>query len=124
MEVLAKRICGLRQEWSRIALSYSERQSIVQNAASLHSVSEDDWRTIRDYLRATIPEGRPAWQPRSRAKFVETIGDVLNYALEWQRRRVPGPTLSQVLAPVKVVSAQERQETMAEFKQVFGKVGA
>jgi hypothetical protein len=37
---------------------------------------------------------------------------------------VPGPTLSQVLAPVKVVSAQERQETMAEFKQVFGKVGA
>jgi hypothetical protein len=124
MEVLAKRICGLRQEWSRIALSYSERQSIVQNAASLHSVSEDDWRTIRDYLRATIPEGRPAWQPRSRSKFVETIGDVLNYALEWQRRRMPSSNMVPITTPIKVVSAEERKETLAEFKQVFGKVGA
>ena len=124
MEAIAAKICSLRPEWSRIALSYSERQSIIHNAASLHSVSSSDWRAIGDYLRATIPEGRPAWQPRNRSKFVETIGDVLGYALEWQRRRSPGPTLAQVLVPVKVVTPEERAETMNEFKQVFGKVTA
>lgn len=119
METLARKVCGLRQEWSRIALNYSERQSIVQNAASLQSVSEDDWRTIRDYLRAKIPEGRPAWQPRSRAKCIETIGDVLNYALEWKRRTAPTVTAVAEVVPIKPRAVIDR----SELAEIFGKVG-
>ena len=122
MEAIAGKICGLREDWSRIALTYSERQSIIQNAGALHSVSESDWRAIHGYLRAKIPEGRPAWQPRSRAKFIETVGDVLNYALEWQRRSAPAAPLK-LLPAVRVISEEERKETMQEFAQVFGKGG-
>lgn len=123
MEALAGRICGLRQEWSRIALTYAERQSIIQNAASLYSVSESDWRAIGDYLRATIPEGRPAWQPRSRSKFIETVGDVLNYALEWQRKRTPVPSIAKLFTPV-VVTPEARAEVVADFQEIFGRTSA
>lgn len=82
---LERRVQGLREEW-RMPLAYAEMQALRANARCLDGLSDDDWRCIRDYLHARIPEGVPAWQPRSRARFLESVSDVYGYATEWRRK--------------------------------------
>ena len=119
MQALCKMVCSLRSGWARTALTYAEQQSILKNAGSLQSITSSDWQAIRDYLRATIPEGRPAWQPRTRSKFIETAPDVLNYALEWQKKKAPTPSIAEVFA-IKPRAVIDR----SELAEVFGKASA
>lgn len=120
MDTLAAKACSVRPGWSRIALSYAERQSIVQNSNALQSMSESDWELIRKYMSANLPQGSAGWQPQTRSRFIENIADVLGHALNWQSKRTPAPSVAQAVAPIKIVTAQERAQTMHEFNQLFG----
>ena len=119
MQALSKMVCSLRSGWDRTALTYAEQQSILKNAGSLQSITSNDWGAIRDYLRATIPEGRPAWQPRTRSKFIETAPDVLNYAIEWKKKKTPIPSVAEVFT-IKPRAVIDR----SELADVFGKATA
>ena len=111
---LERRVQGLRDEW-RMPLAYAEMQALRANARCLDGLSDDDWRCIRDYLHARIPEGVPAWQPRSRAKFLESVSDVYGYATEWRRKNASR-------APAKPAGPPPKRATVdkALLAEVFG----
>ena len=114
MEKLQAKLQSVRDEW-RLPLTYAEMQALRANARCLDGLSDDDWRTIRDYLHARIPEGVPAWQPRSRAKFLGSVSDVYGYAVEW-RRKNPNR------APAKPAAPSPKRATVdkAILAEVFG----
>ena len=87
MLALEKRVQQMRPEWTRSTLTYAEQQAMMQNAGCLTSISDEDWATMKKYLNdARLAEGVPKWQPRSRFKFIEGAADVLNYALDWDKK--------------------------------------
>lgn len=111
---LERRVQGLREEW-RMPLAYAEMQALRANARCLDGLSDDDWRCIRDYLHARIPEGVPAWQPRSRARFLESVSDVYGYATEWRRKNASR-------APAKPAGPPPKRATVDKsiLAEVFG----
>jgi hypothetical protein len=89
MNELAARVRGLRPEWKKMALTYAEMRSLTECAASLEGLDADDWENIRRYLAAKLPEGSGGWQPRSRAKFLESAPDVYSHAAQWASKNKP-----------------------------------
>lgn len=83
-EIEAK-IQSLKPEW-RLAMTYAEQTAIRDNLRSIESITEEDWGTLREYLGAKIDKAEGYWQPWSRSKFVETIGDVHGAALRWSTK--------------------------------------
>jgi hypothetical protein len=83
------KIQSLKPEW-RIALTYAEQTCLRDNLRSVESITEEDWAILRDFLAAKVDKAEGFWQPWSRSKFVETIGDVHISALRWasKNRRV------------------------------------
>lgn len=83
------KIQSLKPEW-RIALTYAEQTCLRDNLRSVESITDEDWGILRDFLAAKVDKAEGFWQPWSRSKFVETIGDVHISALRWasKNRRV------------------------------------
>jgi hypothetical protein len=97
-DTLLPRLTGLvnslRPAWRGApAFTSGERRWLAANREALASIRAEDWAVMRAYLSARLPEGSPAWQPRSRSKFLEHPTDVLAHALDWQRKqhRPPPP---------------------------------
>lgn len=82
-------IQSLKPEW-RLAMTYAEQMAIRENLRSIESFQPGDWDILRDFLAAKLDKAEGFWQPWSRSKFVETIGDVHGSALRWasKNRRV------------------------------------
>jgi hypothetical protein len=114
MEKLQAKLQSVRDEW-RLPLTYSEMQALRANARCLDGLTDEDWRCIRDYLHARIPEGMPAWQPRSRAKFLESVSDVYGYATEWRRKNASKAPAKPAGPPPKRVTVDK-----AILAEVFG----
>jgi hypothetical protein len=89
MEQLAGRVQSLRPEWSKMPLTYAEMRSLTECAAALSALDDGDWRAIRGYLAAKLPQGTGGWQPRSRAKFLESAPDVYSHATQWASKNQP-----------------------------------
>lgn len=82
-------IQSLKPEW-RLAMTYAEQMAIRENLRCIESFQPGDWDILRDFLAAKLDKAEGYWQPWSRSKFVETIGDVHSSALRWagKHRRV------------------------------------
>jgi hypothetical protein len=116
---LEKRVQSLKSGWG-LPLGYTEQKLLAAASRTLSALNSAQWQTLKDYMYAKIPEGRPAWQPRTRTKFLETVGDVWNYASEWRRRQessrppsntIPMPTPN---APRPVISREELAEVFGQ----------
>lgn len=83
------KIQSLKPEW-RLAMTYAEQMAIRENLRCIESFQPGDWDILRDFLAAKVDKAEGFWQPWSRSKFVETIGDVHGSALRWasKNRRV------------------------------------
>lgn len=102
MDQLTAQVNSLRPEWARLhRLTGSEMHALHDAAGTLECLTDADWDLIRRYLFARIPEGKPKWQPTSRAKFLEAPADVLTHAESWQRaQRPPGTSEGQKIVPI------------------------
>ena len=89
MTALADRVRSLRPEWKKMALTYAEMRSLTECAAALEALDDADWANIRGYLAAKLPEGAGGWQPRSRAKFLDSAPDVYSHATQWAAKNKP-----------------------------------
>jgi len=111
---LEKRVQSLKSGWG-LPLGYTEQKLLAAASRTLSALNSTQWQTLKDYMHAKIPEGRPAWQPRTRTKFLETVGDVWNYASEWRKRqeasRPPPNTIPMPVSSRPTIS----REDLAEF---------
>ena len=107
---LEKRVRSLRSGWG-LPLGYTEQKLLAAASRTLSALNSAQWQTLKDYMHAKIPEGRPAWQPRTRTKFLETVGDVWNYASEWRKRqessRPPPNTIPMPVSSRPIISREE-----------------
>jgi len=115
---LEKRVQSLKSDW-KLPLGHTEQRQLMAAARCLSALTAADWQVLRDYLFAKIPQGVPAWQPRTRSKFLESVGDVWNYASEWHRKNqakqpsntIPMPAPTQ---PRAVISREELAEVFGD----------
>jgi hypothetical protein len=114
---LEKRVRSLRSGWE-LPLAYTEQKLLSEASRTLSALNLAQWQTLKDYMHAKIPEGRPAWQPRTRTKFLETVGDVWNYASEWRRRqeasRPPPNTIPMPVSSRPTISREELAEVFGD----------
>ena len=103
-------------------MTHGERVTIGNDLELFEGIGEAEWGAIRDYLRARLPEGAVGWQPIKRDKFAQTASDVLQHASWWREKRTPLPSITQIFEKV-VVTPEKRAEAVADFKEVFGRVG-
>jgi hypothetical protein len=115
---LEKRVQAIKSGWG-LPLGYQEQRLLAAASRTLSALNLAQWQTLKDYMHARIPEGRPAWQPRTRTKFLETVSDVWNYASEWHRKNqsnqpantIPMPSPSQ---PRAILSREELAEVFGD----------
>jgi hypothetical protein len=114
---LEKRVQSLKSGWG-LPLGYTEQKLLAAASRTLSALNSTQWQTLKDYMHAKIPEGRPAWQPRTRTKFLETVGDVWNYASEWRKRqevsRPPSNTIPMPVTSRPIISREELAEVFGE----------
>ena len=114
---LEKRVQSLKSGWG-LPLGYTEQKLLAAASRTLSALNSAQWQTLKDYMHAKIPEGRPAWQPRTRTKFLETVGDVWNYASEWRKRqeasRPPPNTIPMPVSSRPVMSREELAEVFGD----------
>jgi hypothetical protein len=117
---LEKRVQSLKSGWG-LPLGYTEQKLLAAASRTLSALNSTQWQTMKDYMHAKIPEGRPAWQPRTRTKFLETVGDVWNYASEWRRRqeasRPPPNTIPMPVPSRPTISREELSEFFSEVRK-------
>lgn len=109
-----------RKAWSLApAFSAAERQAFQANLEILHSVSPQTWQLIPRFLAAKLPEGAGGWQPKSREKFIQSIGDVLGHASEWlERQPKPKPKPPPALAtPEETPISPEEMKSLLSWKK-------
>lgn len=87
---LEKRIQGIKKDWGT-ALTYAEMMALANNRRALESITPDQWALLKRFMWAKLDQAEAYWQPRTRSKFIETIGDVIESALRWDRKQ-PNPT--------------------------------
>jgi len=112
------RINALRPEWSKPAQwNYAEEHQLFGGTASqLEEMTAMDWVLLRRYLSARMPEGATYWQPRNRAKFVETFANVFADAQRWEsKQRRPAPIAAAPVVAERAVISRE------QLSQVFGR---
>ena len=116
---LEKRVQSLRSGWS-LPLGHTEQRQLMASARCLSALTKTEWQILRDYLFAKIPQGVPAWQPRTRSKFLENPADVWAHASEWHRKQqsnrppsntIPMPTPN---TPRAVISREELAEVFGD----------
>jgi hypothetical protein len=117
---LEKRVQSLKSGWG-LPLGYTEQKLLAAASRTLSALNSAQWQTLKDYMHAKIPEGRPAWQPRTRTKFLETVGDVWNYASEWRKRqeasRPPPNTIPMPVSSRPTISREELAEFFDPIKK-------
>jgi hypothetical protein len=117
---LEKRVQSLKSGWG-LPLGYTEQKLLAAASRTLSALNLAQWQTLKDYMHAKIPEGRPAWQPRTRTKFLETVGDVWNYASEWRKRqeasRPPPNTITMPVSSRPTISREELAEFFDPIKK-------
>ena len=117
---LEKRVQSLKSGWG-LPLGYTEQKLLAAASRTLSALNSAQWQTLKDYMHAKIPEGRPAWQPRTRTKFLETVGDVWNYASEWRKRqeasRPPPNTIPMPVTSRPTISREELAEFFDPIKK-------
>ena len=116
MNELEKRVRSLKSGWE-LPLGHTEQRQLAAAARCLCALKPTDWRTMRDYLHAKIPDGRPAWQPRNRSKFLENPADVWAYAVEWRRRQESSKPTNTIPMPVSSRPIISREELAEVFGQ-------
>ena len=82
---LEERVRGLKADW-KLPLTRAEQEDLMGCARAIQDLTDSDWAIIKAYLGARLPQGSPGWQPRSRAKFLQSAPDVWAHASEWHRK--------------------------------------
>jgi hypothetical protein len=117
---LEKRVQSLKSGWG-LPLGYTEQKLLAAASRTLSALNLAQWQTLKDYMHAKIPDGRPSWQPRTRTKFLETVGDVWNYASEWRKRqeasRPPPNTIPMPVSSRPTISREELAEFFDPIKK-------
>ena len=109
-----KRIQSLKRDW-KLPFTYAEQQVLMQNAACLDGITDEEFQTIKDWLYAKLPQGDPCKQPYSRIKFLEWLPDVYRNAMAWRRKNpIQTPTAPQRIArkPGQAILTREEIEEM------------
>ena len=112
---LEKRVRSLRSGWE-LPLAYSEQRQLAAAARCLSELTATQWQTLKDYMHAKIPNGVPAWQPRSRTKFLENPSDVWTHASAWRKKQEASRPTNTIPMPVSSRPVISREE----LAKVFG----
>lgn len=112
---LEKRVRSLRSGWE-LPLAYSEQRQLAAASRCLSELTAAQWQTLKDYMHAKIPNGVPAWQPRSRVKFLENPSDVWTHASAWRKKQEASRPTNTIPMPVSSRPVISREE----LAKVFG----
>jgi hypothetical protein len=110
---LEKRVRSLKSGWE-LPLAYTEQKLLSEASRCLSELTATQWQTMKDYLYAKIPNGVPAWQPRSRTKFLENPSDVWTHASAWRKKQEASRPPNTIPMPVSSRPTISREE-LAEF---------
>jgi hypothetical protein len=114
---LEKRVRSLRSGWE-LPLAYTEQKLLAAASRCLSELTAAQWQTIKDYMHAKIPQGVPAWQPRSRTKFLENPSDVWTHASAWRKKqeasRPPSNTIPMPVTSRPIISREELAEVFGD----------
>lgn len=117
---LEKRVRSLRSGWE-LPLAYTEQKLLSEASRCLSELTAAQWQTMKDYLYAKIPQGVPAWQPRSRTKFLENPSDVWTHASAWRKKqeasRPPPNTIPMPVSSRPTISREELSEFFGEVRK-------
>jgi hypothetical protein len=117
---LEKRVRSLRSGWE-LPLAYTEQKLLSEASRCLSELTAAQWQTMKDYLYAKIPQGVPAWQPRSRTKFLENPSDVWTHASAWRKKqeasRPPPNTIPMPVSSRPTISREELAEYFDPIKK-------
>jgi hypothetical protein len=117
---LEKRVRSLRSGWE-LPLAYTEQKLLSEASRCLSELTAAQWQTMKDYLYAKIPNGVPAWQPRSRTKFLENPSDVWTHASAWRKKqeasRPPPNTIPMPVSSRPTISREELAEFFDPIKK-------
>ena len=117
---LEKRVRSLRSGWE-LPLAYTEQKLLSEASRCLSELTAAQWQTMKDYLYAKIPQGVPAWQPRSRTKFLENPSDVWTHASAWRKKqeasRPPPNTIPMPVSSRPTISREELSEFFDPIKK-------
>jgi hypothetical protein len=117
---LEKRVRSLRSGWE-LPLAYTEQKLLAEASRCLSELTAAQWQTMKDYLYAKIPQGVPAWQPRSRTKFLENPSDVWTHASAWRKKqeasRPPPNTIPMPVSSRPTISREELAEFFDPIKK-------
>jgi hypothetical protein len=117
---LEKRVRSLRSGWE-LPLAYTEQKLLSEASRCLSELTAAQWQTMKDYLYAKIPQGVPAWQPRSRTKFLENPSDVWTHASAWRKKqeasRPPPNTIPMPVSSRPTISREELAEFFDPIKK-------
>jgi hypothetical protein len=117
---LEKRVRSLRSGWE-LPLAYTEQKLLSEASRCLSELTATQWQTMKDYLYAKIPQGVPAWQPRSRTKFLENPSDVWTHASAWRKKqeasRPPPNTIPMPVSSRPTISREELSEFFDPIKK-------
>jgi hypothetical protein len=117
---LEKRVRSLRSGWE-LPLAYTEQKLLSEASRCLSELTAAQWQTMKDYMHAKIPQGVPAWQPRSRTKFLENPSDVWTHASAWRKRqeasRPPPNTIPMPVSSRPTISREELAEFFDPIKK-------
>ena len=94
MQMLMKRVNGLRPEWGRPATwTHMEQSNLMGGAAQqLMELTDEDWQGLAAYLRAPLASEKAFFQPRNRNKFCEAFSDVFAAYQRWLEKKPGGRT--------------------------------
>jgi hypothetical protein len=91
MKTREARIRAVKADW-RLPLTYAEQQCLMHSASCLDGISDEEWKIIKNWMHAKLPQGDAARQPFSRIKFIEWLPDVYRHAMQWGRKNPTGTT--------------------------------
>lgn len=118
-------IRSMRREWGASEVfSDKEERLFEANRAAIYGFDEDDWRRMARFMAVKFPEGNPAWQPRYRWVFIESITEVAAAALAWEIKRAgrePEPRKLAVVTggeePGEVATDEEMKAILSMWKR-------
>jgi hypothetical protein len=113
---LIARLNHCRAGWEAApVLNAKEIAALKANLPCLNAILPETWLVLKDYLAASMPEGSPAYQPRSRERFISAISDVVAYAVQWKAKQRP-PAPKPQAKPVDEDPPLTIEETLAILK--------
>ena len=114
----------MKSEW-KSALTHEELQDLRNNAGSLQSQTDEDWKTLGEWIFAKIEQGDAATKPSKRFWFIKSPAGYFEAAIQWkrkQRSKIEKPWKtdqwgeSAKPAPEDVVSREDTAEMFKAFR--------